>query len=662
MVDEKTLLLKRLMDALPEGIISMDMEGNITTVNKGAIDILGYNSINLIGKPIFDLAPSFEKKDFQDIFRQIASVGTIKARKIRLYDAKGRLHNIEISISLLRDGKGNPIGMVSTIKNIKDVAKLERELEELKDFSQSILNNAGAGIIATDLKGEIIFASKGTRNIFKKSSKDLIGQNVIKDSANPLELNEKFISLIKTGKSFEYESEVHERGKIRNFMNIFTILRDRNKDLVGTIAVFNDVSKLKEIEGELKNTNAILREYTKNLESLIDVTQTLSSSLKQEKIYKIIAEAAKKVLNVDVSGFFRYSEKHKKLVLSSAEGIDSKIEEKKSYSHLLKLKRPRIVSDLTLEKSLDIPSKFLEAGLKSAVFVPIFTKDKIFGVLAVFSKEHKQFKKEEIEILQSIGNSAAIATENALLYNEVKEFAAVLEKKVRERTAELEQSNRLKDLFIDIMGHDLLKPAEIARLSVELVLDSETDQDKKKILQNILHSSERIIGMIENASLLAKLESGEKLEFKKGDLGVVLRDVVEETVDFAVDRDVKIEIDADGVFSALVNPLIYDVFSNLLGNALKYGSDDSSVVAKISDGGSNWRISIADRGQGIPDEHKEAVFDRFKRLEKGAVKGSGLGLAIVKKVVEAHDGRSWVEDNPGGGSIFYVEIPKTNTT
>ncbi|MFQ5800896.1 MAG: ATP-binding protein, partial [Candidatus Hydrothermarchaeales archaeon] len=413
-------------------------------------------------------------------------------------------------------------------------------------------------------------------------------------------------------------------------------------------------------------SNAILKEYTKNLESLVEVTRELGSSLEEGTIYRIMAETSKKILNVEVSCFFRYSNTHKRLILSSLEGIelkplqdlDLKMAEKGVYSFLLDLKAPKLVPDLSEEKAFSMPTEFLEAGLKTAAFVPIFSKDKIFGVLAVFLKEPRKFKKEEIEILQSIGSSAAIAVENAILYNEIKKFASNLEKKVRERTAELEHSNKLKDLFIDIMGHDLLKPADIARLSAELALDREEDPDKIKTLQTILQSNERIIDMIENASILAKLESKEKLEFKEDDLGFILKSVAKEITDLADEKKVKIKITAEGEFSALINPLIYDVFSNLISNAIKYGPEDSEVVAGIENVGKNWKISVVDNGPGIPDEHKKAIFDRFKRIKKDAVKGTGLGLAIVKRVVKAHKGRVWVEDNPGGGSMFIVEIPK----
>jgi len=79
------------------------------------------------------------------------------------------------------------------------------------------------------------------------------------------------------------------------------------------------------------------------------------------------------------------------------------------------------------------------------------------------------------------------------------------------------------------------------------------------------------------------------------------------------------------------------------------------ALAEEEDG---WKISVADRGDGVPDEDKTGIFTRFTRRDKEGVKGSGLGLSIVKRIVEAHQGRVWVEDRPGGGSIFVVKVPR----
>jgi PAS domain S-box-containing protein len=655
--------LKALMDALPEGIISMDIQGNIDHLNKGATSLLGYNSYYLSGKSIFDLAPSHVASEIKDLFQELQVKETIKDKKIQIYDVRGRLRDLRMSFSMLKDGKAKPIGVVSTIGDLKTTAKLESELEDERGLPASIINRAGVGILATNQKGDIIFASNGTKEVFNKESEELIGNNLINISKDPLLLNERFLRLIETGKSFEYETETNEKGGARNFLNVFTLLRDRKGRPKGAVVVFEDISRIKEIEDQLKDSNAILKEYAKDMKGLVEVTRGLGSSLEKERIYKSMSEAVKQILDAQVICFFGHQKKG--LALDFIEGIDQTMQdinkeftESGFHGYLLKLKSPKIVPDILKEKSFQLPEKLLKRDLKSAVLVPIFRKGKIFGVLTVFLTKYQEYKKGEIEILQSVGASTAIAVENARLYSKVKSFAAELEEKVRERTSDLEKSNKLKDLFIDIMGHDLLKPVDISRLSLELILDREEASDKRKILKNILLSQERMIDLIENARVLAKLESGKTLEFKEGDLGDSLREVAAEMTEPASARNIKIVVNAEGEFPAMINPLIYDVISNLLGNAVKYGPSDAQIVASISDKRTTWRITVADKGEGIADKYKEEIFDRFKRLEKGGVKGTGLGLAIVKRVVAAHNGMVWVEDNPGGGSLFCVEIPK----
>lgn len=232
------------------------------------------------------------------------------------------------------------------------------------------------------------------------------------------------------------------------------------------------------------------------------------------------------------------------------------------------------------------------------------------------------------------------------------------EEELKGYSMELERSNRLKDVFIDIMRHDLLNSAGFVRNSTEMALELREGPEKRELLQMAISSNERIIDMIENASLIARLEYGEKLKVKGDDLGTVLRKAVNDVANFADEKKTEIKITAEGEFPAKVSPLVYTAFSNLLDNALKYGPENSEVVVGIEEDGANWKISVADRGEGIPDENKETIFERFKRVKKGAVKGTGLGLAIVKRIVETHNGKVWVEDNPGGGNVFHIRLPK----
>jgi len=104
--------------------------------------------------------------------------------------------------------------------------------------------------------------------------------------------------------------------------------------------------------------------------------------------------------------------------------------------------------------------------------------------------------------------------------------------------------------------------------------------------------------------------------------------------------------------------MIEDVFLNLISNTIKYSPFGSRIELDIQERGDRWVVSVKDFGEGIPEENKKKLFSRFERLGKEGIKGMGLGLAIAQRIVDLHGGHIWVEDNPDGGSIFYVSLPK----
>lgn len=239
----------------------------------------------------------------------------------------------------------------------------------------------------------------------------------------------------------------------------------------------------------------------------------------------------------------------------------------------------------------------------------------------------------------------------------LKTLSATLEQKVKERTVKLERSNSLKDLFIDIMRHDLLGPIGVIENSTELMLDAEADIEKRELIRIANESAEKLIELIENASKYAALEELEGVDIQLFVIDKVLKEVAETLEPLAIEKNIKIEYHTgpDCIFKA--SPLIKEVFWNLMSNAVKYGPENSTVVIEIQKG-PPCTISVKDSGPGIPNEEKQRIFERFVRIKKGGVRGSGLGLAIVKRIVDLHEGKVWVEDNPDGGSIFKVVLPK----
>lgn len=230
------------------------------------------------------------------------------------------------------------------------------------------------------------------------------------------------------------------------------------------------------------------------------------------------------------------------------------------------------------------------------------------------------------------------------------------EKLLRNYANELSESNKLKDLFIDIMRHDLLGPAGLIRNAAALAMRHDSPTLDGEEIEIIHRSSRKMIDLIHNASVLAKLQEMNRLSFEPAEVKHLLAGAVDEVKGWAAERNVTFRIECDRPCGVRANPLLGTVFTNLLSNAVKYGPGDAEVVISVVRQDNRCLVSVADRGEGIPDDAKEEVFTRFSRLDKGAVKGSGLGLAIVKQVVDLHGGRCWVEDNPGGGSVFRVEL------
>jgi len=243
------------------------------------------------------------------------------------------------------------------------------------------------------------------------------------------------------------------------------------------------------------------------------------------------------------------------------------------------------------------------------------------------------------------------------LQEEVRKKTKDLEK----YTSELESSNRIKDLFTDIMSHDLLNPVGVI-MNYADILTSEEETFDKNALKVIKRNAEKSVEMIQSASTFSKLEKMGDLEFQDLELGKMVKDEITDIEPRAASRKMKINHKITGKYPVRAASFLSEVFSNLLTNAIKYSPEGSAIDVFVRKSDDYWRVEIRDRGVGVEDQYKKSIFKRFERHKKEGVKGTGLGLAIVDRVVAIHKGRVWVEDNPGGGSVFIVLIPRAKQT
>ncbi|MFI5302516.1 MAG: ATP-binding protein, partial [Polyangiales bacterium] len=235
------------------------------------------------------------------------------------------------------------------------------------------------------------------------------------------------------------------------------------------------------------------------------------------------------------------------------------------------------------------------------------------------------------------------------------------EENLRRVAAELVETNRLKDVFTDVLRHDLLTPINAIAISTQLLLDAETDPRKIEILERLKRSTRNLVEMTENAAKLESVVSLRAPEFVVADPVQLLRSVLSDFGYALEEKHLTLTDRSDERFVASFHPAIREVFLNLVSNAIKYSPAGARIEVGVEEHEESWRIVVKDQGVGVPELHKQKIFNRFERLEKQGVRGSGLGLTIAKQIVDLHGGKVWVEDNPSGGSVFMVQLPKTPT-
>ncbi|WP_292469447.1 response regulator [Methanolobus sp.] len=268
--------------------------------------------------------------------------------------------------------------------------------------------------------------------------------------------------------------------------------------------------------------------------------------------------------------------------------------------------------------------------------------------------EERLLKWYDSPLLDASGNIIGIIISGEDI-TDIKEAGQQL----KEYAEELKCSNDLKDLFMDVMRHDLLNPAGLIKSFVGMLLEKETDDGKRQLLSNVNISTDKLINLIEDAAHLAKLEYVDDISFVKIDISSMLQDTVYNFIAPAKEKDIDIKLQLKTDSYAIANPMMERVFANLLSNSIKYSPKGSTITIDFANHGDKLKISFIDQGDGIPNSSKTSVFERFKRLHKEDIRGNGIGLAIVKRIVNLHKEDIAVEDNPEGkGSIFWLTLKK----
>ncbi len=222
---------------------------------------------------------------------------------------------------------------------------------------------------------------------------------------------------------------------------------------------------------------------------------------------------------------------------------------------------------------------------------------------------------------------------------------------------------RTREQLTEMIVHDLRSPLTTILGSVTL-LEKSIPDDRSRVISQALaishRSCEQMLGLVNSLLDIAKLESGEfTLSWSQVSLGALCEQLLNTYVQEANEQGILLEhhisptlpqIDGD-------EEKLRRVMGNILDNALKFTPPGGRIRMQIQEDTTHVQISVSDSGPGVPDDMKQAIFERFVQGAEGHRHGTGLGLAFSKLAVEAHGGRIWVEDNEAGGSDFRIRLP-----
>jgi signal transduction histidine kinase len=379
---------------------------------------------------------------------------------------------------------------------------------------------------------------------------------------------------------------------------------------------------------------------------LIEISRDLASTLDLDTLLDDIVRAAADITHAEAASILLYDDTARQLYFQVATNID----EPTMRGLVVPLEKSIAGWIVTNRKSLRIDEANKDERLfsdidnnigfstKSLLGIPLVTKNKVVGVLEVVNKKRGKFTDPDESMLTVLGAQAAVAIENARLFQQ-------------------------SDLIAEFV-HELRTPLASLSTATYLLLRPEMSLEQRNQIVNNIHNETLRLNSLASSFLdLARLESGRvqfrKVRFSTADLLYEVRDVM---MTKAQETNIQIRVDVPHDMPLLEadRDKIKQVLLNLLSNAIKYNRPNGSVIITGNFNESEISMSVQDTGLGIPEDSLPHLFTKFYRVREheGKASGTGLGLSICKQIIQGHNGRIEVKSKMGVGTSFTLYLPR----
>lgn len=377
------------------------------------------------------------------------------------------------------------------------------------------------------------------------------------------------------------------------------------------------------------------------LERVQAVTDIALAHLELDELLHVLLPRIRDILQTDTCAVLLLDEEHNELVARSAVGLEEEVEQGvripvgQGFAGRIAASGEAVILDNVAEADVFNPI-LREKGIASMLGVPLLAQGRAIGVLHVGTLTPRKFTRDDEELLLLVAERVAVAIERARLHEE------------------LILLDELRMNFVAIASHELRTPAASVYGAVATLAERGAELDpetREELLQIAYEQGDRLSRLLDQLLDLSRLDSR---SIRVSPRPIVLQSVLSKIAREAVPQGTPLDVDVPDDLAVIADPLVLDrVVSNLLANAVRHGEPPVVLAAEQRD--RHIRISVTDNGEGVPEDLRPRLFERFERATD--VPGSGLGLAIARAYARAHGG-DLVYDEAGEGARFEVVIPR----
>jgi len=447
---------------------------------------------------------------------------------------------------------------------------------------------------------------------------------------------------------------------VRNYAK--PVWDERQARVVRLYGAAQDMTDRKRTEQEIRTLNQALERRAHELDALYTASQAITSTLDLQEVLHMVMSEVRSLLDAEGASVLMRDPVNNDLFFAAASGpgaeqlaglripITAGI-----AGWVIRERRPEMVADAQHDpRFYSRVDAVTGLTTRTLVAVPLRFQASVWGVVEAINKISGSFDHHDLEMLQALAGTAAIAIENARLYTSLQES-----------NVQLRAAIQSKDEMLQNVSHELRTPLGLIYGYIEMMEDEglgPLTAEQKHAIEIMHRQSDRLRFMVERLLVMQTFHP-DKLKRIRLDMVSWLQQAVQPWEVHANRAGIRLVLDVpESLPPVEADPdYVSQVAENLLDNALKFSPRGGEMRVSAQVKGAEVLVAISDQGVGIPPDKLQQIFDRFYQVDGSSTRrfgGMGIGLALCRTIIEAHGGRIWAESQgQGHGSTFCFTLP-----